>query len=102
MHPKSIFCNHNYNYSEIALPNGQKRIKEICNKCEISKIYCLHDYEVISKTTQHGSNLDNFKGSIAVFSEIKEFLNSCTEILFKCKNCGDLHKESLKGKEAGY
>jgi hypothetical protein len=102
MHPKSIFCNHDFEFSKLILPNGQERMKEHCANCGKTKNYCVHDYETIAKTYFQPKNIDNFNGSAAAFKEVADKFVAYTEILFKCKNCGDLHKETLKGKEINY
>lgn len=99
MNLKSIFCNHNYEFLKFNLPDGQERTKKRCVNCEKIKIYCSHAYEIIAKTYKEGGDPTGFSGSIYAFNQIKDFMVDSTEILFKCKNCGNLHKETLEGKE---
>jgi hypothetical protein len=99
MHIKSLFCNHSPLFSELVLPNGQKRIKEQCANCGKIKIYCAHDYEIIARACKEGCSFEGFNGSLAAFKEVEPYLRATTDILFKCKHCGDLRKETLRGEE---
>lgn len=101
MNFKAIFCAHNRNYEKITMPDGVEKTRKFCSKCGKDKVFCNHDYALLSKTHRppiiDAKNIESI--SNGALDELPKLACGLTEFLFKCKKCHGFIKKSLSGEE---